>query len=92
MSEEQGQVSSHSHDEMYLIWHHLGHSGGPDYFSCHHCGFIKVPDLDKLKSLAVELVDAIKSSQDHHCPDCKRIFPLSAREQEVIAKAREMGL
>jgi hypothetical protein len=44
-----GQCLAHSHDEMYLVSHHMAGSG-VDYFSCHHCGFIRVPELDQLKA------------------------------------------
>ena len=46
------QISEHSHDEMYLVYHHTGkQENGIDYMSCHHCGFIKVPLLEEVQRL-----------------------------------------
>ena len=52
-------VPDHSHDELYLVYHVRG-GQGPNYFSCHHCGFIKVPALDESRALVRELVEALE--------------------------------
>lgn len=56
---EAQEEPSHSHDEMYLVWHHRA-GNGPDYFSCHHCGFIKVPLLAAKGQEIVELLKCLE--------------------------------
>lgn len=56
------QIPEHSHDEMYLVYHHRGRvPGETDYLSCHHCGFIKVPKLADLTAQLAE--EKAKSSR-----------------------------
>lgn len=57
------QAPEHSHDSMYLVWHHQ--SGiGPDYESCHHCSFIRVPEIESLKSQNQRMREALKDARD----------------------------
>ena len=52
-------IPEHSHDEMYLVSQHMA-GNGPDYESCHHCGFIKVPEIDRLNANLISKSEALE--------------------------------
>lgn len=57
-------VPPHPHDEMYLVFN-FRNGDGPDYFSCHHCRFIKVPEIATLQGRVKEFEDEIERVADY---------------------------
>ncbi len=65
MSEElkPDSVQAHSHASMYMVFH-VRNGDGPNYESCHHCGFIRVPDLQKRDMKIREMSNLLKEATE----------------------------
>ncbi len=88
-AESAQSIPAHPHDDFYLVYHVRG-GNGPNYFSCHHCGFIKVPALATHQEEIAEYKEMIKVLVREIEHWMKQGVPVAPETHEALAKASAM--
>lgn len=83
-SQAPSQCFPHSHDSMYLVTH-LG--DGVVYESCHHCSFIRVPELETLRGWEARYRVALGKIRDR--TDCESMCDCYKIAREALHPSGE---